>query len=137
MLMVRRTGLIALILCSVLLGTSHMHAQTPSVLGDRLGFDQAAATLTEAQGYLYRAYLDGAITGVTLTATCSGASSPFACVAPLPSLTTGTHTSQLTASVVLPPPDGRTIESVKSAVFTFRLFAAPESPTGQRIVPMP
>ena len=126
---VRISVLIALVLSTALL------AQTPTLPGDRLGFDQSAATLAEAQSYTYRIYLDAATVGVTIVATCTGAVSPFSCTAPLPALTTGTHTSQLTASLVLPPPDGRIVESTKSAVFTFRLFAAPASPSGQRIVP--
>jgi hypothetical protein len=50
-------------------------------------------------------------------------------------LVTGTHTVQLTASVVLA--DGRAAESTKSPLFTFRLFAAPTAPTTVRIVPGP
>jgi hypothetical protein len=118
-----------------LLSVARVDAQTPSLPGDKLGFDQAAASLADAQGYVYRMYLDGAATGAVLVATCGGTTSPFTCTAPLPALTTGTHTSQLTASVVLPAPDGRTIESAKSTALTFRLFAAPAIPAGQRIVP--
>ena len=110
-------------------------AQTPSLAGDQLGFDQPAATLAAAQAYVYRAYLDGGTTPWVLTVTCAGAVSPFVCSGPFPPLTTGTHTVQLTAAVVLP--DGRSAESAKSTAFSFRLFAAPSSPGQLRIVPGP
>ena len=126
---------IAIYVLAFLVLAAPLFAQTPSIPGDKLGFDQPAGTLAEAQGYGYKLYLDGATMGVGGVATCAGAASPFLCTVPLPALTTGTHTVQLTASVTLPAPDNRVIESVKSAVLSFRLFAAPGAPSTVRIVP--
>lgn len=125
----------ALVLAGLVLGATPAAAQGAGKPGDRLAWDQAAATLAEAQGLTYSGYFDGATTAAVLPSTCSGAASPFVCTAPIPPLTTGDHTVQLTASLVLSLPDNRAIESAKSAVFTFRLFAAPSTPAQIRIVP--
>lgn len=126
----RHVAGVVLVLC---LGSLRLAAQTPSLPGDRLGFDQAAGTLADAQAYAYSGYFDGASTATLLTATCAGTISPFSCSAPLPPLLTGTHTVELTAKVILP--DGRSAESAKSAAFSFRIFAAPNTPANIRIVP--
>lgn len=108
-------------------------AQTSAIQADKLGFTQAASSLAEAQAMTFKVYIDAAAAGVALVASCSGPSSPYACTAPLPPVTTGVHSSQLTSSVTLT--DGRVIESVKSSVFSFRVFTAPAAPSGQTIVP--
>lgn len=121
------------LISAMLLWSAGAFAQTPSLPGDKLGFDQGAGTLADAQAYVYSAYIDGATTPTLLVATCMGTTSPFACSAPLPPLLTGTHTVALTAKVVLP--DGRSAESAKSAPFSFRIFAAPNAPANIKIVP--
>lgn len=123
-------------LCLVLLVgicVAPVFAQAPALQADKLGFDQAASSLVEAQGFRYTVYLDGSLTGTVLTATCAGVASPFICTAPLPPVTPGQHTAELTAAVVMP--DGRSAESAKSAPFLFQVYLAPAVPGALRIVP--
>jgi len=88
----------------------------------RIGWDQAATSATVAQGWTYRFYLDGAASGTVLAGvTCAGASAPFLCSAPFPTLTPGQHTLQLTAAATA------VSESVKSDLL-FVNTPAPQNP---------
>lgn len=65
--------------------------------GARIGWDQPGPDLGTVQAYVYEGLVDGGTT-VALAAACTGASSPFQCVAPLPDLLGGNHTIALRAS---------------------------------------
>ena len=74
-------------------------AQSIVVGQQAIGWDQAAASVGEAQGLTYKLYVDAA-PGLTLpSVTCSGPVSPYACKSNLPPLTSGTHDLTLTASL--------------------------------------
>lgn len=124
-----------LIVCAwlVALWVPPASAQVAALQSDRLAWDQQAASLADANGFKYQAYLDGAPAGVTLVVDCQGAASPYTCTARLPPLTPGQHTVQLTAAMVLP--DSRIAESEKSPVFSFRVFVGPMPPAQIRLVP--
>lgn len=100
--------------------------------GTRLGWDQVAATVAEANSLIYEATFDGqafvALTGVT----CTGAASPFQCAAALPALANGAHMVQARAVAIAG--SGRA-ESPLSAVFNFVFLRLPDAPTNLRIVP--
>jgi len=92
----------------------------------KLGWDQGAPTLAEAQGYTYLVYADGATTPLTLTATCVGTATPFQCEAPFPAFTPGNHTLTMSAK-------NAAGESAKTAPFPFTFVVIPATPTGLRI----
>jgi hypothetical protein len=97
------------------------------ITGNRLGWDQAASVLTEAQGFTYRYYPDAASTGTTLSGvTCAGATSPFQCSAPFPAFTPGAHVVMLTAANIAG-------ESVKSQSMQFIFVVVPGAPANLRI----
>lgn len=107
------------------------------VPGDLLGWDIAAPSLTTAQAYRYRLYIDGATTGLVVTATCTttATAGTFTCSAALPPLTTGTHTLRATAALVRA--DGSDVQGPMSAVFSFALTPLPAAPGNFRFVPPP
>jgi len=74
-------------------------AQSIVVGQQALEWDQAAATVAEANGLAYKLYVDGA-SGIALpSVSCKGPISPFQCKTNLPPLTSGTHDLALTASL--------------------------------------
>lgn len=98
-------------------------AQPPATASNKLGWDQAALTLAEAQAYTYKYYPDNGVAGITLTpATCTGTTSPFSCEAPFPVFTPGPHTLTLTTSNLAG-------ESPKSLPLSFVFVVTPTSPT--------
>lgn len=94
----------------------------------RLGWDQDAPTLADAQAYTYKYYADGSTTGVALTSvTCTGSTSPFVCSAAFPAFTPGNHRITLAASNLAG-------ESAKSNPLDFTFIVTPAVPTGLRII---
>lgn len=109
------------------LGVAHSATAQTVVPSSRLGWDEVAASNSEAGGFTYKYYPDGAATATTIgTATCTGGSSPFACTVPFPTFSPGSHTLQLTAT-------NAAGESAKSAVFSFTVVAIPATPTNLRV----
>lgn len=106
-------------------GLSQAQVATPTA---RLGWDQVAGTLAEAQGFLYEATWDGGPFQPLPGVTCSGAAPPFLCSAPFIALTPGVHTVALRAS-------NSAGTSAPSEVFTFTFAVLPGVPTNIRIVP--
>lgn len=104
-------------------------AQTIATSTSTLAWSQQAPDLATVQSYVFPAYVDGAGTGTPLTSVaCSGAASPFSCVAPLPTVATGTHTLALSAKSAAG-------ESAKGLVLTFSFVVVPPAPTNLRIQP--
>ena len=102
-------------------------AQTPVTTANKIGWDQSAPTLAEAQSYVYKYYPDAATAGVALASvTCAGTTSPYQCEVPFPAFTPGSHTLTLTAS-------NAAGESAKSAVLAFAFVIIPASPNNLRI----
>lgn len=92
-------------------------------------FTQDAADLQEiASFYTFRVFLDGSATGVALSVTCAGVASPFACLAPIPPLSPGTHSAVVVAS-------NDAGDSDRSDAHIFRWVVAPGKPTNFRTVP--
>ena len=82
------------VVCGLLLVYTPARAQA-----QKFAWNEDAPTLAEAQSYVDKYYLDGATTGIALTGvTCSGATTPFACMVNIPTLTNGSHAVALTAS---------------------------------------
>ena len=99
----------------------------PATGGNKIGWDQSAPTLAEAQGYTYKYYPDASPTGTTLaTVTCAGTTSPYQCEVAFPAFTPGNHTLTLTASNIAG-------ESVKSAPLNFVFTVTPSAPTNLKI----
>ena len=111
------------------------YAQTTQVIGptDKLTWDQDATNLAEAQSMRFTAYVDNSVTGVVVTATCAGATSPFKCQIANPATAIGSHTVQLMAE--LPLSGGGYIASPKSVVCNFRVATAPSAPRNLFFIP--
>ena len=87
---------------------------------ERLGWNQRAADTAELASIRYAIYVDGArseLPGSTCAPTPSA--DGFACSAPIPRLSAGTHTLQLASFII----DGSLLESARSAVL--RVIVAP------------
>ena len=99
----------------------------PATGTSQLAWDQANATVTEAQAFTYRVYSDGGATGAMLVSvTCVAGPSSTICSAPFPAFTPGPHTLQLTAA-------NAAGESAKSAVLSFTFVVVPSAPGNPRI----
>jgi len=107
-----------------------LSAQTVGGVADRIAFEIAGPSLAEVQAYTYRAYLDNTPASV-LPVTCAAgpASGVFTCISnePLPAITLGAHTLQLSAA-------NQAGEGTRSAVFNFTIIAVPQAPSGVRLV---
>lgn len=115
------TGLVLLAL-----GAS-LQAQGTAVAGQKFAWDQPAPTLSDAQGYTYRYYADGATTGVAFTGvTCSGTASPFTCEVPIPAFTPGSHSVTVTGTNIAG-------EAPKCPPLTFSFVVTPGVATNLRI----
>lgn len=107
-------------------------AQTPVTTANKIGWDQQAPSLAEAQAYTYKYYPDGATTGIALTGVvCTAVTSPTGTVVPqcevaFPAFTPGSHTLSITAS-------NEAGESVKSAPLNFAFVVIPSPPANLRI----
>lgn len=107
----------------ILLVASTVYAQPPVTGANKIGWDQAAPTLADAQGYTYKYYPDSATVGTTLVSvTCAGTVSPYQCQVPFPAFTPGPHNLTLTAGNLAG-------ESVKSAPLSFAFVVTPGAPT--------
>ena len=103
------------------------YAQPPATGSSKIGWDQTAPTLAEAQGYTYKYYPDTATVGTTLiSVTCVGTVSPYQCEVAFPAFTPGAHTLTLTANNLAG-------ESAKSSPLSFAFIVTPSSPSNVRI----
>jgi hypothetical protein len=105
--------------------------QTVAGPGAILGWtlDVAGSSAAGVSAFTYRAYVDGAATGVVLVGpACTGTATPYACQAPLPTLTPGPHAITLSAA-------NAAGEGPKSAAFAITVIVAPPAPTNLRILP--
>jgi hypothetical protein len=85
-------------------------------------WDQVAPNLSTANGYTYRAYFDDGPGMIMTSVSCvTGMSEPITCSWVLPTLTTGTHTLQLTAA-------NQFGESVRSMILTI-IVGTPDTST--------
>lgn len=113
------------LLLLLLLPGTVLTAQTATSMS-RFAIDQAAPDLATANGYQYLMYVD-ALPGVPVAFSCTGFASPYACTAPIPAFTPGTHTVSFTVSDVVG-------ESVRSTLLTFTLVVVPTAPANPQIV---
>lgn len=101
---------------------------TPASQTSKIGWDQEAVTLADAQGYIYKYYADSYAIGVVLNnVTCTGTVSPFQCQVAFPAFTPGEHNLTLTAenlAGVSPP----------SNVLSFKFVVTPSAPGNVRII---
>lgn len=106
-----------------------LHAQSPAIPSDRLGWDQAV-TAGELPLLSWVAVIDGG-PRVPLTPTCSQPAPDRAeCQAPLPAMTPGTHTLEV---IAIRTEGGLIAESPKSAPFSLRIVIV-TAPTNVRII---
>lgn len=128
----RQVGLFILFGLLALAGSAG--AQTSIIAGDKLAWDQQAATLAEAQAATYKHYDDASATGIVLTpVTCNALVPPlagnFTCETPFPAFTPGAaHGIALTAGNLAG-------ESLRSTAFNFLLVVVPNAPTNLRRKP--
>lgn len=107
-------------------------AVAQSLPTDRFSWTVAAATLTQAQTYRYEAQIDTPALFV-LAVTCTGATSPFSCSAPIPAVTPAQHTAIVRAvdiSIPTQPAVGPWSDPL-----TFQMRAVPAKPGSLTIVP--
>lgn len=122
-----RRHLFTVVLIALVAVAAPAFAQAPVTGANKIGWDQAAPTLADAQGYTYKYYADAATTGITLAGvTCAGTTSPYQCEVPFPAFTPGNHTLTLTAGNLAG-------ESVKSAPLSFAFVVTPGAPVNLRI----
>lgn len=97
-------------------------------------WNQDAETLQEAQGFVYRYYLDGMQTpgAVFAGVECGGTARPWLCRAQLPVTIGGEHTLTMTSELATCATSGNPVEcrSTMTApvTFTIELLGAPTSP---------
>lgn len=102
------------LLLILLLTTATLNAQRN---GTKFTWRQPAPTLTVAQNYTYKYYLDLSATGIKFTkVTCTGIISPFQCITNIPLLSMGRHSVTVTAL-------NAGTESDKSDFLTFQIVA--------------
>lgn len=90
-----------------------------------VAWTQAATTVEEVRGYVYRYYLDKAVNGAPLASvTCGGTQSPWDCNAPLPVTLGGTHTLSMTAELTT----GERGPMSPEVEFTIELIGSPTAP---------
>lgn len=112
----------------LLLVASVVYAQPPATGGNKIGWDQAAPTLAEAQGYTYKYYPDSATAGTALVSvTCAGTVSPYQCEVAFPAFTPGSHTLTITASNLA----GESVKSTPPLSFVF--VVTPSAPSNVKI----
>lgn len=117
---------VSFLLILLLLVPSVVYSQ--AVPTSRLGWDQDAPTLADAQAYTYKYYADGSTTGIVLSGvTCTGTASPFVCSAPFPAFTPGNHRITLAAQNLAG-------ESAQSLPLDFTFIVTPGVPRGLRII---
>lgn len=121
------------ILLGILFGiASASYAQTPTIQGDFLEWDQGATSLAEATAFQAQLFVDSTTTSTAVAKTCSGTSSPFVCRTQLAGLVAGAH--QLRLSVRQTLTDGRVVESALSNPLSI-IWIAPPTPGSLRIAP--
>lgn len=116
---------LTLTLLGILFATPAL-AQTPVTPLSTMAWDQAAPTLTAAQSYIYGLYIGTAPRADLPTVTCTGTASPYRCTAPVPAMTPGPHTLQLTASQLVAGVRG---ESAKTPPLAIVMVIAPAAPS--------
>ena len=118
-----------LIIAIILIPITVLGQAAPNVVpGDSFAWNETALTLAEAQGYVYKYYLDGAVTGSVFSGvTCSGTASPFTCQALTPQFANGTHSITLTAA-------SASGESPQSTPFGFVFGNPPSNPNNIRVI---
>ena len=110
--------------------TSISAAQSAPNVGpnDSFAWNQDGSSLTVVQGYVYKYYLDGAVTGSVLSGvTCTGTATPYSCQVRSPTFSMGAHGITLTAASAAG-------ESVQSTPFQFVYGNPPAIPNNIRVV---
>ncbi len=98
---------------------------------DNFAWNQAGTNLAEVQAFVYKYYLDGAVTGSVFTGvTCTGTASPFTCQVRTPTFAMGSHSIGLTAA-------SSAGESVQSTPFSFVYGNPPQIPNNIRVIRNP
>lgn len=105
-------------------------AQAPAQQANKVGWNQAEAPAL-ASTYRYTLYVDNVATVLTGVTCATGAGTSSECKAPLPPLTVGLHTLELTAADLTDPT--LPAESARSAPFPIRFYAAPAIPGTLRL----
>jgi hypothetical protein len=114
-----------IVLLMMLVATTTFAQNPPAGGTSKLAWDIDAPSLTEAQGYTYRYYVDGATSANAFEGVvCSGSASPYQCIVSFPAFTPGAHVIQLTAGNI----GGESAKSTPPFGFTFVIVpAAPKN----------
>ncbi len=112
-------------------------AQTPAGPASRLAWNQPIGADQALADYAHLASVDGAPV-VALTRTCSGTPTPngYACTAPLPAMTPGTHIVRVIARLTVGSQVFEGAEQASTDRVTLRLIVV-LTPTGVTIAPQP
>lgn len=129
----RLRSVLPLVLLALVLSASSAFAQAAPT--DKFGFDIAAASLAQANGYRYDLELDNVLQPSPLVVTCvtpSGTPVQFSCTAPIPAITPTTHTARIRA---VDTSGSTPLLGPWSDLLTFTMRATPAKPSGLTIVP--
>ena len=99
---------------------------------DKFAWDQAESNLITAQGFRYELELDNTVLPTPLVTTCTGTTSPFQCLAPIPPITPSKHIARVRA-VDMSVPD-QPLAGEWSDPLEFNMRATPNKPGNLRIV---
>ena len=113
----------------VLLSTLSNASQQPPIAttASKIIWEQPAQDLATAQGFTYKWYLDGSVTGTPFPSVlCQGTGVSFQCQAQFPAVTQGNHVMRITSSNV-------SQESDASDPFAFSFVGKPEKPLNLHI----
>lgn len=119
------------ILSVLLFISSAAFAQSAASPTDKFAWNIDAQSLAVAQSYAYEVELDGVVLPTALVTTCSGATAPYDCAAPIPAVTPSTHTARVRAVDA----SGTPLMGPFSDMLTFTMRAVPAKPGNLRIVP--
>ncbi len=130
------------LLLMLLVMTGSVWAQTPPIIqvggSGSIAFDQAAASLAQAQVFIYRAYV-GTRPAVIVPTTCSGTGPLFTCKFPLSVLPLNSTPQPLGLTAGLTSADGGAETAKGIAPFLLALISLPAPPVGSsiRVEPAP
>lgn len=119
-----------LLLVSLLILPNLAEAQSAPNVGpnDSFAWFQDGPTLATVQAYVYKYYLDGAVTGSVFSGvTCTGTATPYSCQVRSPTFAMGAHGITLTAASAAG-------ESAQSTPFQFVYGNPPQIPNNIRII---
>ena len=99
---------------------------------DKFQWSIDAPSLAAAQGYRYELELDTVLLPTPLVTTCTGATTPYTCTAPIPPITPSNHVARVRAVDIT---DSLPLVGEWSDSLAFSMRATPAKPGRPTIVP--